>query len=198
MTLVIDRRDAPPQNVAGQSISITLWTTQRSPARLFMPALFAASRLAPARLLKDMDALSFISFASWSLMQRIPYNGPPQTLRRLRFAHMFFEVSFNGGWDQYVDASVRILTRGMMAYWGLSRGFPGPLPGAGFKAFFRRHELPCAHYYCAYPEATVTTVRQALALEPELDVLAAGAGSMDAQAFGAAWESFLGSAQRYV
>ena len=63
---------------------------------------------------------------------------------------------------------------------------------------FRRHELPCAHYYCAYPEATVTTVRQALALEPELDALAARAASMDPQAFEAAWASFLRSAQRYV
>jgi hypothetical protein len=198
MTLVIDRRDAPPQNVAGQSISITLWTTQKPWARFLMPGLFAASRLAHKRLLKDMDTLSFISFASWSLMRRIPYNGPPQMLRRLRFDHMFFEVSFNGGWDQYVDASVRILTGGMKTYWGSSRGFPGPLPGSGFKAFFRRHELPCAHYYCAYPEATVNTVRQALALEPELDALAARAAGMDPDGFGAAWESFLGSAQRYV
>jgi hypothetical protein len=30
MTLVVDRRDAPASNVDGQSISITLWTTQRS------------------------------------------------------------------------------------------------------------------------------------------------------------------------
>ena len=198
MTLVVDHRDAPPGNVAGQSISITLWTTQRWYGRFTMPVLFALSRFAPQRLLGNMDALSFISFASWSLMRDIPYNGPPQQLRRLRFEHLFFEVSFNGGWDQYVDASVRILTGGMKAYWGSSQGFPGPLPGRGFKAFFRRHELPCAHYYCAYPEATVTTVRQALALEPELDALAARAAGMDAETFGAAWQSFLGSAQRYV
>jgi hypothetical protein len=198
MTLAIDRRDAPPGNVAGRSISITLWTTQKWWGRLFMPGLFTLSRLAPERLLKDMDSLSFISFASWSLMQRIPYNGPPQTLRRLRFKHLFFEVSFNGGWDQYVDASVRILTGGMKSYWGSSQGFPGPLPGRGFKAFFRRHELPCAHYYCAYPEATVTTVRGALALEPALDALAARAGDMDPQAFQEAWAMFLRSAQRYV
>ena len=130
-----------------------------------------------------MDALSFISFASWSLIRRIPYNGPPQQLRRLRFAHLFFDVSFNGGWDQYVDASVRILTGGMKAYWGTSAGFPGPLPGHAFKAFFRRHELPCSHYYCAYPEATVRTVRAATALEPKLDAFAAGAAAMDDATF---------------
>jgi hypothetical protein len=195
MTLVVDRRDAPPSNVDGQWISITLFTTQKPWGRFFMPFMFTASRFAPKVLLKDMDALSFISFASWSLIHRIPYNGPPQTLRRLRFKHLFFEVSFNGGWDQYVDASVRILTTGMKSYWGSSAGFPGPLPGSAFKAFFRRHELPCSHYYCAYPEATVTIVRQALALEGKLDVLAAGAEGMDPQTFEREWNAFLNEAQ---
>jgi hypothetical protein len=198
MTLVVDRRDAPPSNVDGESISITLFTTQRPIGRCFMPFMFTASRFAPEKLLKDMDALSFISFASWSLIRRIPYNGPPQRLRRLRFGHLFFDVSFNGGWDQYVDASVRILTTGMKSYWGTSHGFPGPLPGHGFKAFFRRHELPCSHYYCAYPDATVRAVRQAIALEPRLDALAAGAGAMDAATFDREWKAFLHEAQAYV
>jgi hypothetical protein len=195
MSLVVDRRDAPPSNVDGQSISITLFTAQRWIGRLFMPLMFASSRLAPKLLLKDMDALAFISFASWSLIGEIPYNGPPQRMRKLRFKHLFFDVSFNGGWDQYVDASVRVLTNGMKSYWGTSIGFPGPLPGAGFKAFFRRHELPCAHYYCAYPEATVKIVRAALALEPELDALAARAAAMEPQAFAREYATFLNAIQ---
>jgi hypothetical protein len=198
MSLVIDPRDAPPSNVDGQSISITLFTTQKPIGRLFMPFMFTASRFAPEKLLKDMDALSFISFASWSLIRRIPYNGPPQRLRTLRRPHLFFDVSFNGGWDQYVDASVRILTTGMKSYWGTSEGFPGPLPGSGFKAFFRRHELPCSHYYCAYPDATVTTVRQALALEPALDALADRAGALEPAAFERDWNAFLNEAQAYL
>jgi hypothetical protein len=195
MSLVIDPRDAPASNVDGQSISITLFTTQKPVGRWFMPFLFGASRFAPDKLLKDMDALSFISFASWSLIRKLPYNGPPQRLRTLRRPHLFFDVSFNGGWDQYVDASVRILTSGMKSYWGTSEGFPGPLPGSGFKAFFRRHELPCSHYYCAYPDATVTMVRQALALEPALDVFAAQAGGLEPAAFDREWKSFLNEAQ---
>jgi hypothetical protein len=198
MTLVVDRRDAPPSNVDGESISITLLTTQRAPGGFFMPALFALSRLAPKLLLKDMDALSFISFASWSLIRRIPDNGPPQRLRRLRFPHLFFDVSFNGGWDQYVDASVRILTTGMKTYWGTSAGFPGPLPGHAFKAFFRRHELPCSHYYCAYPDATVRMVRAATALEPKLDALAAHAAAMDDATFEREYKAFLHEAQAYL
>ena len=198
MTLLVDRRDAPPSNVDGQSISITLWTTQNPWGPIVMPIVFAITRAYPRALLRDMDALSFISFASWSLVRRIPYNGPPQRLRRLRFAHLFFEVSFNGGWDQYVDSSVRILTNGMRTFWSSSLGFPGPLPARGFKAFFRRHELPSSHYYCAYPDATVALVRQALALEPELDALAARAGDLEPEEFAAAYERFLADVQAHL
>lgn len=198
MTLLVDRRDAPPSNVDGQSISITLWTTQKPWGPIVMPIVFAITRAYPRALLRDMDALSFISFASWSLVRRIPYNGPPQRLRRLRFAHLFFEVSFNGGWDQYVDSSVRILTNGMRTFWSSSLGFPGPLPARGFKAFFRRHELPSSHYYCAYPDATVALVRQALALEPELDALAARAGDLEPEEFAAAYERFLADVQAHL
>ena len=62
MSLVIDPRDAPPSNVDGQSISITLFTTQKWWGRFFMPFMFATSRAVP-KALEAMDKLSFISFA---------------------------------------------------------------------------------------------------------------------------------------
>lgn len=198
MTLVVDRRDAPPGNVDGQSISITLLTTQKWWGAPFMKVLLPLPRVFRKPMLGPMDSLSFISFASWNIIRAIPYNGPPQRLRRLRKPHMFFDVSFNGGWDQYVDASVRILTFGMKLFWGSSRTFPGPLPGRGFKRFFRDHEVACAHYYCAYPDATVTIVRQALELEGRLAALAARAGALDPEGFDRAWQAFLSEAQPYL
>jgi len=63
--------DAPSSNVAGQTTSITLFTTQRWWGRFFMPFMFATSRAVP-KALEAMDSLSFISFASWSLIREIP------------------------------------------------------------------------------------------------------------------------------
>ena len=189
--------DAPSSNVLGQWTSITLFTTQRWWGSLAMPVLFAATRAVPKTLAK-MDALSFISFASWSLVQDIPYNGPPQQTRRLRYAHLFFEVHFNGSWAQYIDSSVRVLTTGMKSYWGSSRAFPGPLPAGPFQAFFREHEVDLSHYYSAYPDATVTIVRQALELEQRLYMFAHRAGLIQDEAFDAAWDAFLEDAQRLL
>ena len=189
--------DAPAANVVGETTSITLFSTQRWWGRLVMPGLFAVSRVVP-KALEAMDRLSFISFASWTLIRDLPYNGPPQSLRRLRYDHLFFEVHFNGSWAQYIDSSVRILTTGMKSFWGSSETFPGPLLAAPFQQFFKDHEVDTNHYYCAYPEATVTIVRSALALEQRLDMFAHRAGLISENAFDGAWDAFLEDAQRHL
>jgi hypothetical protein len=189
--------DAPPSNVCGETTSITLFTTQRWWGRFAMPPLFAITRAVP-KTLEAMDSLSFISFASWSLVRDIPFNGWPQHLRRLRCPHLFFEVHFNGSWAQYIDSSVRILTGGMKAFWSSSMTFPGPLPSGPFQAFFKVHEVDTIHYYCAYPDATVTIVRSALELEERLDMFGHRAGLIQEEAFDAAWDAFLEDAQRLL
>lgn len=189
--------DAPPANVCGQTTSITLFSTQRRWGRFAMRPLFVLTRAFP-QTLAAMDSLSFISFASWSLVRDVPYNGPPQHTRRLRHDHLFFEVHFNGSWAQYIDSSVRVLTSGMKTYWGTSLAFPGPLPAGPFQAFFRDHEIDLSHYYCAYPDATVTIVRSALELEQRLDMFAHRAGLIQEEAFDAAWDAFLQDAQRFL
>lgn len=189
--------DAPACNVVGETTTITLFTTQRWWGRFFMPVMFVSSRAVP-KLLKAMDSLSFISFASWTLIRELPYNGEPQATRRLRYAHLFFEVHFNGSWAQYIDSSVRVLTTGMKSFWGSSHAFPGPLPAAPFQAFFRDHEVDTSHYYCAYPDTTVTIVRSALELEERLDAFAHRAAAIDEDAFEGAWDAFLEDAQRWL
>jgi hypothetical protein len=187
--------DAPPRNVCGRTTSITLFTTQKWWGRFWMPFMFTSTRAVP-KTLEAMDRLSFISFASWSLIRDLPYNGPPQTVKRLRRPHLFFEVSFNGSWAQYIDSSVRVLTTGMYTFWGSSRRFPGVLPASPFQAFFKVHEVNTSHYYCAYPEATVTTVRAALDLEQRLAMFAHRAANLPAERFDDAWDAFLEDAQR--
>lgn len=189
--------DAPPSNVAGRTTSITLFTTQKWWGRFFMPFMFTTARGAP-KALEAMDRLSFISFASWSLIRDLPYKGAAQRVRGMRHRHLFFEVSFNGSWAQYIDSSVRVLTTGMYTFWGSSRRFPGPLPAGPFQAFFKAHEVDTSHLYCAYPEATVTIVRSALALEQRLDMFAHRAQNIPAAAFDAAWDAFLEDAQAYL
>lgn len=190
------------RNVDGQAIAITVFSTIRPlrnvlapiPGRLFLPVLFAVTRRVPS-LTATLRQLSFIHFARWSVITKLPYNGPPQRKGRLRYPHMYFESNFNGGWEEYIDAFSHILTKGMTAFWGSSYGFPKPLPTAPFKRYIQANETEADHYYCAYPEATSTMIQRALVLDEQLAVLQRDAAGMAPEAFAAAYEKLLTDVQ---
>jgi hypothetical protein len=178
------------RNVDGQAIAITVFSTIKWWGRAFLPVLFLLTRKLP-KLTKTLRQLSFIHFARWSIVRRIPYNGPPQRKGRLRYPHMYFESNFNGGWEEYIDAFSHILTRGMTAFWGSSYGFPKPLPTAPFKKYIQDNETEADHYYSAYPDATSTMIQRALTLDDKLAPLKRDAERMDPEAFAAAYRAFL-------
>ncbi|MBW3609509.1 MAG: hypothetical protein KY463_14435 [Actinobacteria bacterium] len=183
-----------PRNYDGQVIAITVFSTIRLPGRVFLPILFFVTRKIP-KLTVTLRQLSFIHFARWSIIGRLPYNGPPQKKGRFRYPHMYFESNFNGGWEEYIDAFSHILTNGMTAFWGTSYGFPKPLPTAPFKRYIQANETEADHYYCAYPDATSTMVQRALELDTRLAALRRDAGRIDPDAFAAAYTRFLTDAQ---
>jgi hypothetical protein len=182
------------RNVDGQAIAITVFSTVKWWGRLFLPLLCFLGRTFPS-LTGTLRQLSFIHFARWSIVRRIPYNGPPQRKRRLRHPHMYFESNFNGGWEEYIDAFSHILTRGMTAFWGSSYGFPKPLPTAPFKKYIQDNETEADHYYSAYPDATSTMIQRALTLDEHFAQLRRDAERMDPEAFAAAYRAFLTTAQ---
>jgi hypothetical protein len=180
------------RNVDGQAIAITVFSTVKWWGRLWMPLVFLYGRLVP-RAGGTLAKLSFIHFARWTLVKRIPDNGQPKV--RLHYQHLFFESNFNGGWEEYIDAFSYILTKGMKLFWGSSYGFPQPLPTGPFKKYIRRNEIEAAHFYSAYPQGTTTMVNASLELKTKLDPLREQAGQMDDLAFVTAWRSFLTDAQ---
>ena len=178
------------RNLDGVAIAITVFSTIKLWGRAFLPILFAVTKRKPA-LTKTLVSLSFIHFARWTLVRRVPAPG-----RRLRYTHLFFESNFNGGWEEYIDAFSYILTRDMKTVWGSSYGFPNPLPATPFKAYIRRNELEANHFYSAYPEATTTTALAGLELREKVQALRERAEGMDEDTFAAAWRDFLTDVQR--
>ena len=190
------------RNLDGQAIAITVFSTIRPwgnklaplPGRIFLPILFLVTARIP-KLTITLRQLSFIHFARWNVITRIPYNGPPQRKQRLRYAHMYFESNFNGGWEEYIDAFSHILAKGMTGFWGTSFGFPMPLPTAPFKAYIQVNETEADHYYSAYPEATNTMIQRSLTLDEALAPLIARADRMEPEEFAAAYRRLLTDVQ---
>lgn len=181
-------------NVDGQAIAITVFSTVKPLGRLWLPLVFWFATTFP-KASGTLGRLSFIHFARWTLVKKIPFNGPPQQQEKLHYPHLFFESNFNGGWEEYIDAFSHILTRGMKVFWGTSYGFPQPLPTAPFKDYIRRNEIVASHFYGAYPEATTTMVLSALELAPKLETFKTRAASMSPEAFAVAWDGFLADVQ---
>lgn len=182
-------------NVDGQAIAITVFSTVKWWGRIWLPVVFILPKLLPGTL-DTLKTLSFIHFARWNLIRRIPHNGAPQPKVKLRYPHLYFESNFNGGWEEYIDAFSRILTRGMWLFWGSSYGFPSALPTGPFKAYIKRNEMEASHFYSAYPEATTTQIRQAIELDPMVRALRERAPEMAPDEFAAAFATLVRKAQR--
>lgn len=182
------------RNVDGQAIAISVFSAVKWYGRVWLPTLFFAARKFP-QIHKTLDVLSFIHFARWTIVDDIPYNGPPQSQVKLNYPHMFFESNFNGGWEEYIDAFSHILASGMTAFWGSSYGFPKPLPTAPFKQYIKQQQIEASHYYSAYPESTTTMIHSALELDAKLAPLRRRAAQMSPEAFAAAYRHFLTEAQ---
>jgi hypothetical protein len=153
------------RNIEGETTAITVFSTLKTWGRAWLPVLFVIVRRFP-RFTRTLRELSFIHFARWAIVRELPYNGPPQRKGPLRFAHLYFESNFNGSWREYILAFSHKLTRGMLAFWGSSYGFPGAMPTEPFMQYIRANETgdEADHYYSAYPGATTTMIQRALTL----------------------------------
>lgn len=175
--------EAEDVNILGRVCALTTLNTIRPYGVPLLRVLFLVGTHVPA-LLRTLRRLSFIHFARWTIVDRIPGED-------LRHTHLLFESNFNGTWSQYIDAFSYVVPNELGAIWRWCYGFPGPIPAEPFKGFIARHEHPAAHYYAAYPEASATMVMGSLEVRRQLDRLRARAQDMSAAEFDEAWRDFL-------
>jgi hypothetical protein len=181
-------------DVHGRARAITVISTVKWWGRFWLPLFFAyATRIRGPS--PELQRLSFIHFARWTLIRRLPSNGS-EPGQRLRHPHLFFESNYNGGKEEYIDAFSHILTHGMTVLWGSSYGYPKPLPTGPFKRYIARHEVDVCHFYSAYPDASATMVGAALELDAKLAALASRAPDLEPEAFAREWRAFLTDVQR--
>ena len=147
---------------------------------------------------RTLRELRLIHFARWSIIEQLPFNGPPQEPERLNYKYLFFQSNFNGSWHEYIDAFSYLLPVRMRGVWGSSFGFPGAKPVTGFKEYIYRNEYVASHYYSAYPEATARTVVSALELARRFEEFDRGVDGMEPEQFATAYQEFLTSVQRQL
>jgi hypothetical protein len=180
-----------PNNL-GRLHALTVMSAVRPRGVLLLRLLFFLGTHLPV-LLNTLRRLSFIHFARWTIVRALPGQD-----RKLNNVHLFFESNFNGTWSQYIDAFSYVVPKHISAIWRSSYGFPGPLPAEPFKRYIAANEFPAGHYYCAYPDASVTMILAALELRRDLDRLRRKAPSMSPEAFDEAYRELLTVHQHHL
>jgi hypothetical protein len=148
-------------------------TPLRFPGTLWLRTLFAAARHVP-QIPHPLKRMSFIYFARWTVLDRMPGD-------RERHPVLMFESNFNLKLFDYIDEFAAVMPWRMRAVWSTSYGYPGLLPTREFNEWVEENQFTPSHYYCAYPAATVTMVRAALAVRdawPNVDLAPDGFGDV--------------------
>lgn len=190
---------SPAPNRHGRVRAMTVFSPVRPWYRppggvLWLDLMFKAVRTFAS--MSTIRELSFIHFARWIVIRRLPDHGQPR--ERLRHPLLMFESNYNGTFDQYIDAFSNILTGGMTTIWGTSYGFPGPQPVAPFKNYIRANEFVADHYYSAYPTATATMIESALALKRPLQDFTVRAATVSPKTFAEEYRKLLTKMQDHL
>jgi hypothetical protein len=144
---------------------------------------------------RRLRGLSFIHFAHWSLVTRWPRDptvSPDDAAPRT----LMFLTNFDGSDIQYIDAFVRVVPDQIEALYGGARGFPGPLRFRPVERYIDEHKHDVDHFYAAHPDATTTSIAQALELRARFAEFERRMDGVDDATFARDWDDFLTAVQR--
>lgn len=139
--------------------------------------------------------LSFIHFAHWSLVARMPPGARMGQAKRLPHPYLLFQSNFNDDLDAYIDAFSLVVPWRMRAMWHGVFHFPGPRPVDRFLKFVTERTTRRTYYYCAYPKASSTMISEALELDARHRRFAEQARGLSDEAFASRFAEFLSENQ---
>jgi hypothetical protein len=140
---------------------------------------------------RPLVQLSFIHFAHWSVVSRVPQHARRSRSTRLRHPYLLFQSNFNDDLNAYIDGFSLVVPMRMRGMWQGTFNFPGPRPVDRFLKYVRGQTTPPLYYYCAYPGASSTMIGDALTLQKRHRQFARKARELNDQEFAARFAEFL-------
>jgi hypothetical protein len=124
--------------------------------------------------------LDRLHVARIQIFDELVYQGPPQKPDRLTAKQLLFTSTFDGDLDHYLDAICERIGPDADRWWGHCVGYPGTADRDAFRRYIRRHKVDTSLVASAFPHATVTQVRESLAVRERVAAFAAEAQHLDA------------------
>lgn len=181
-------------NILTKAIPMTLITPIKPWRSRIKKILFWAVGGPLKSLLNTLRKLNFIHFARWVIIgkKEWPNLGDGQPREDLHYDYMLFCSNYNGAWDQYIDAFSNVLASGLNLLWKWSIGWQDANQVSRLKRYVHEVEFePTDYYFCAYPSASSSDVKSALAARAALQALAAQHASMTPVEFQKAYHDML-------
>jgi hypothetical protein len=114
------------------------------------------------------------------IFDELVYQGPPQKPDRLRSKYLIFTSSFDGkDLDRYLDKICERIGAEADGWWRHCIGYPGMSDRAAFRRYIRHNKIDSNLFASAYHKATVSDVRESLALRERIIEFAASAQELD-------------------
>jgi hypothetical protein len=120
--------------------------------------------------------------ARLQIIDHLVHQGARQKPERLKSNYLVFTANFDGDLDDFLDAISERLGPEADAVWGHCAGYPGASDRAAFKRYIAEHQIHTNLFAAAYPTASVSRVRESLALRERVVDFAADAQGLDAAA----------------
>lgn len=180
-------------NTAGRAVAMSFLTPLRPGGALRLWLRLALYRYGFGIFQRHVASLSFLHYASWSVVRGLP--GAGRSGRRRGPAFLLFQSNYNGPWHTYIETFSALVGGGISKILATSAGFPGVAPVADFKDYLEGHEHLLGHYWSAYPQASATIVTAALDLDRRLERFDRRARRLSDRRLAAALPSFLISVQ---
>jgi len=121
-----------------------------------------------------------VHFARWVIVPQLVEVGPPPKVPdRLNNEYLMFSADVDGELEPLLEALRTEIPEVMDAVYSHCVAYPGTADRDGFQRYFRHNQIETTFPFSAYPDATVSEVREALELRRRLIDLAVRAQELD-------------------
>jgi hypothetical protein len=124
--------------------------------------------------------LEALHFSRLQIFDHLVHQGDRQRPDRLKANYLVFTSSFDGDLDSYLDAICESIPAQADGWWGHCVGYPGTSDRATFARYIKDHQAHTDLFASAYATASVSKVRDSLALRDRVVDFAADAQGLDA------------------
>jgi hypothetical protein len=162
-------------SISGQAYALTVFTPivpgSESELRTYLEGLRAHG--------SPLARLPRTHFGRWVVVEDFTSEREQPKEDHLPCPYLLFTSNFDGDLDSYLDELCERLAPEAKEIWGRCIGCPESAAGAELKAYLLHNRIPTGVFFAAYPNATVSKVKESLLLRERMIAFAIRAQGLE-------------------